>query len=103
MIWKKCLLQRAADTTNDELGNEVVGAWKTVKKTVCRFTPWMDEQIALEGREVTKHEQQYLVPIPYCKFPECERAVLDGRIMDIVSTTDLSPRLTLLRVKSYKE
>lgn len=76
MIWKKCLLQRAADTTKDELGNEVVGAWKTVKKTVCRFTPWMDEQIALEGREVTKHEQQYLVPIPYCKFPECERAVL---------------------------
>lgn len=103
MIWKNCVLQHAANTTKDELGNEVVNAWKVVKRTVCRFTPWTDEQIALDGREVAKHEQHYLVPIPYCKFPKCERVVLDGHIMDIVSTTDLSPRFTLLRVKSYKE
>ena len=68
MIWKTCQLQIITDQTEDELGNMVGGTWQTLKETVCRFTPWMDEQIALEGREVTRNEQRFVIPIPFKQF-----------------------------------
>lgn len=103
MIWKECLLQKITGQSEDALGNLVGGEWETVKETYCRFTPWTDDQIAVEGREVTKNEQQFVIPIPYNTFPTCSHAVIDGVRQKIKEVIDLSPRYTVIQVEVFKE
>lgn len=103
MIWKACQLQIITNQTEDALGNMVGGNWETVKDTFCRFTPWTDEQIALEGRDVTKNEQRFAIPIPFERFPECTHAVIDGIRQKIKEKIDLTPRYTVIQVEVYKE
>lgn len=103
MIWKACQLQIITNQTEDALGNMVGGNWETVKDTFCRFTPWTDEQIALEGRDVTKNEQRFAIPIPFKRFPECTHAVIDGIRQKIKEKIDLTPRYTVIQVEVYKE
>lgn len=103
MIWKSCQLQIIAGQTEDVLGNMVGGEWQTVKDTFCRFTPWTDEQITLEGRDVTRNQQRFAVPIPFTRFPECTHAVIDGIRQQITEKIDLTPRYTVIQVKVYKE
>lgn len=104
MIWKTCQLQIITDQTEDELGNVVGGTWQTLKETVCRFTPWTDEQIALEGREVTRNEQRFVIPIPFKQFPAaCTHAVIDDHRQKITQVIDLSPRYTVIQMEVYKE
>lgn len=103
MIWKACQLQVITNQTEDALGNMVGGNWETVKDTFCRFTPWTDEQIALEGRDVTKNEQRFAIPIPFERFPECTHAVIDGIRQKIKEKIDLTPRYTVIQVEVYKE
>lgn len=101
MIWKRCVLLARQQAEEDALGNPEY-VYTEVKQTIARFTPWTDEQIALEGREITRNEQQFLIPVPYANFPTCQLAELDGRRQEIVQTTDLAPRFTLIRVKCYR-
>ena len=103
MIWKSCDLQIKEGQTEDVLGNQTGGKWSTVKKTVCRFTPWTDEQISLEGREVTRNEQRFAIPVLFSDFPECSHAVIDGVRQEISQKIDLAPRYTVIQVKVYKE
>ena len=103
MIWKACQLQIITNQTEDALGNMVGGNWETVKDTFCRFTPWTDEQIALEGRDVTKNEQRFAIPIPFKRFPECTHAVIDGIRQKIKEKIDLTPRYTVILVEVYKK
>lgn len=103
MIWKPCQLQAITGQSEDALGNPTGGEWETIKNTFARFTPWTDEQIALEGREVTKNEQRFVIPIPFASFPDCTHAVIDGRRQQITEKIDLAPRYTVLQVKVYKE
>lgn len=103
MIWKPCQLQIITGQTEDALGNMVGGEWQTVRDTFCRFTPWTDQQIALEGREVTRNEQRFAVPIPFSQFPKCTHAVIDGHRQKIKEIIDLAPRYTVIQVEIYKE
>lgn len=103
MIWKACQLQVITNQTEDALGNMVGGKWETVKDTFCRFTPWTDEQIALEGRDVTKNEQRFAIPIPFERFPECTHAVIDGIRQKIKEKIDLTPRYTVIQVEVCKK
>ena len=103
MIWKSCLLQKKTGQIEDALGNLVGGEWSTVLETSCRFTPWADEQIAIEGREVTKNEQRFAIPISFSNFPDCTHAVIDGIRQKINQKIDLTPRYTVIQVKAYKE
>ena len=102
MIWKPCVLQARQKSGEDELGNPIY-TWEDVLTTYARHTPWTNEQIALEGREVTRNEQRYAIPVPLSRFPDCQRAVLDGRVQEITKIEDLSPRYTGIQVKGYKE
>lgn len=102
MIWKPCQLQVIAGQERDELGNVAGGTWQTVKETVCRYSPWTEEQIALEGREVTRNEQRFVIPIPFEAFPFCTHAVLNGIRQEIIQRIDLSSRYTIIQVKVYK-
>lgn len=103
MIWKPCQLQILTNQTEDALGNMIGGDWKTVGGTVCRFTPWTDEQIALEGREVTRNEQRFVIPIPFNEFPTCTHAVINGVRQKIMQIIDLSPRWSVIQVEVYKK
>lgn len=103
MIWKPCLLQKLVGQEEDELKNPVGGEWQTVKETVARFTPWTNEQIALEGREVTRNEQRFMIPVPFAAFPECTHAMIGGIRQEITQKMDLTPRYTVIQVKVYKE
>ena len=55
MIWKTCRLLAKKQTGEDALHNPQYD-YEAVKETRARVTPWTDEQIALEGREVTRNE-----------------------------------------------
>ena len=102
MIWKPCILKSRFKVGEDALKNPVY-EWRTVFETVARHTPWTNEQIAVEDREVTKNEQRFIIPVPFSAFPRCERAILDGHELDILQIIDLSPRWTVIQVKVYKE
>lgn len=71
-------------------------------QTYCRYTPWTDDQIAVEGRDVTKNEQRFVIPIQKTKFPECTHAEIDGIRQKITQVIDLSPRYTVIQVEVYK-
>lgn len=103
MIWRPCRLEILTGQTEDALGNMVGGEWQIVKNTYARFTPWADEQIALEGRDVTKNEQRFAIPIPFAGFPDCTHAVISGRRQRIEKKIDLAPRYTIIQVNLYKE
>lgn len=102
MIWKTCTLYEAEETGQDILGNPTYEP-KEVLQTYARFTPWTDEQIALEGRTVTENEQRFVIPIPFDDFPACRLAEIDGVMQEITQKIDLTPRYTVIQVKVYKE
>lgn len=102
MIWKPCALQSRKKSGEDVLGNPIY-MWEDVLTTYARHTPWTNEQISLEGREVTRNEQRYAIPVPLSRFPDCQRVVLDGRIQEITKIEKLSPRFTVVQVRGYKE
>lgn len=103
MIWESCLLQEKRKVGEDALKNPIF-EYKTILETSARFTPWTTEQIALEGRDVTRNEQQYIVPIPCGRFPRnCVRVKINGVKMDVTKTSPLSTRWMLVQVKAYKE
>ena len=102
MIWKKCILQKRRKVGEDALRNPVYD-WVDIMTTKARHTPWTDEQISLEGREVTRNEQQFIIPIRYEAFPRCQRAVINGILQEVTDVSDASPRWTIIRVKTYKE
>ena len=100
--WKPCILLSRIQVGQDVLKNPVYTD-KKIKRIRERITPWTDEQIAVEAREVTKNEQRFIVPIPYHKFPKCQKICIDGHKQEITQIIDLSPRFTLVQVKKYKE
>ena len=104
MRWKKCELKKCINQTKDALGNLSGGVWHTEKIVDCKHTPRTDEQIKLEGREVTENIQQFMLRLPYEQFPkECTHISIDGEIFkEIDKVVDLSPRWTLIKVKVSK-
>ena len=103
MIWKSCALEAMTARGTDSLGNPTAQRWETVVHTHVRFTPWTDEQIALEGREVTSNEQRFLLPLPFASLPEFQRAVIDDIPYEITQVIDLTPRWTVIQGKVHKQ
>lgn len=101
MIWKQCRLLAKKQIGEDVLHNAQFD-YVVVGETTARVTPWTDEQLALEGREVTRNEQRFLIPIPFSMFPECQKAEIDGHTQEITQVVDLGPRYTVIQVKCYK-
>lgn len=102
MIWEPCTLYEPKETGQDILGNPIYEP-KEVLQTYARFTPWTDEQIALEGREVTENEQRFALPVPFQAVVNCHMAEIDGMKQNITAKINLCPRYTVIQVKVYKE
>ena len=104
MIWKPCTLEVLTGQTEDVLGNLIGGDWETLAETFTRFTPWTDEQIALEGRDVTRNEQRFALPLPLGRFPKnATHATIGECRQKIKEVIDLCPRYTVIQVEAYKE
>lgn len=103
MIWKQCILYKETidPEVADELGNPAKGTEQVWAGNI-RFTPWSDQQIALEGRDVTKNEQIYAVPADYATIKNVAKAELDGVLLKVIDVTELAPRWSEIRVKVYK-
>lgn len=101
MIWQKMTVILQVKTGEDELGNPV---YANVDGDIynARFTPRTDEQIALEGRDVTTNEQRYIIPCPFKTFPECKIVKFGESLFEVKVRSDLGPRWTMLQVKKYR-
>ena len=102
MIWGKVDLLKGI-TTTDELNNKIISDYETILTTDARYTPWTDEEVELEGREVTKNEQRFLLPKPYEDIKDADAARMDGNIYSIAKKAANGPRWSLIRVKVYKQ
>lgn len=102
MIWKQCsIYAEIKDGTTDELGNAKKSLTKVWSGSV-RFTPWTDQQKALEGRDVTDNEQIYAVPVDFETIWTAKKAVLDGIPHEIKVITECAPRWTFIQVRVMK-
>lgn len=103
MTWKQGTLYAMVETGDeDELGNPVK-IQELLWVGQLRFTPWSDEDISINGREVTMNEQRFAVPVPYGSIKEAEQAELDGDVLHVTSISDLGPRWTTVQVKVHKQ
>lgn len=103
MIWRACVLVGARQEGEDELGNPKFEEIQ-LKTTLARISPWTNEEIQIEGREVIKNEQKILLRLPhsiYCGCG-CTKIRFDKKEYEVLKDVDLFPRYTLLRVKSYR-
>lgn len=103
MMWKNCTLLRRVPSGTDSLENTVY-TWEEGLQTKARFTPWTDEQIALDSRGVTLNQQRFALPDPFetVKAFKGEKAEIDGEEYSITEVIDLSPRYSVIQGKVYK-
>lgn len=103
MKWEDCALIGRKQTGEDELGNPLFSV-SDIKTCKARFTPWTNEEIQLEGREVTKNERKLLLRLSLHDYPStCSGLIVESVDYEITKVIDLSPRFVLLHVKRYKE
>ena len=102
MKWEECSLIRKEKVGEDMLGNAEYSDFR-VKDCPGRFTPWANEEVHLEGRDITQNQRKLLLRLPFSDFPTCEKVRIAGLNYEIKRIIDLSPRFVLLHVKAYKE
>lgn len=102
MKWEDMTIFQEKCVGEDKLGNPIYdfSEYKTVK---VRKTPWTDEQISIEDREVTKNEQRYIIRAPFEDISACKRVRMNGVLLEVTEKSDLSPRFSIIQVKVYKE
>lgn len=103
MKWEECTLVGRKQTGEDELGNPLFSV-SDIKTCKARFTPWTNEEIQLEDREVTKNERKLLLRLSFPDYPStCSGFIVEGEEYEITKVIDLSPRFVLIHAKRYKE
>ena len=104
MMWVPIKLKRYT-YTSDELNDNVPNGLEQVMECQGRITPWTEEQIAVQERDVTRNEQQYLLPaaiVPLHVAKQCQIATVDEEDLKITAITEWSPRWICIRVRVYK-
>lgn len=102
MKWENCTLRGKEHTGEDALGNPTF-SMSNLKVCKARFTPWTNEEIQMESREVTQNERKLLLRLSFPDYPSaCSGIIVEGKDYEIMKEIDLSPRFVLLHVKKYK-
>lgn len=103
MMWKQGAVYALKDSGNeDELGNPIKEQ-SVLWSGDLRFTPWTNDDITVNGREMTMNEQRYAVPVPYEAIKNAEQVELDGVMLDVTSISDFGPRWTMIQVRVYRQ
>jgi len=101
LIWEQVTLYGEEETgEEDELGN-VVKEPIEIYNGRARHTPWTDQNILVNGRDVTMNEQQYAIPIDYEDIKNATVLEIDFHALDITQIIDLAPRWTIVQCKRY--
>lgn len=101
MIWEQVTLYGESETRReDELGNAVKEPVE-IYNGRARHTPWTDQDILVNGRDVTMNEQQFAIPIDYEDIKNATVLEIDGYALDITQIIDLAPRWTIVQCKRY--
>ena len=100
MRWTRVTIYTTVDGTEDELGNPVEDV-EELYNGRARISPWTDESVQANGREVTKNEMQFAVPCDYEKLKNAKVLENNCKAFDITEVTELSPRWTLITAKRY--
>ena len=101
MIWEQVTLYGESETgREDELGNAVKEPVE-IYNGRARHTPWTDQDILVNGRDVTMNEQQFAIPIDYEAIKNATVLEIDGYALDITQIIDLAPRWTIVQCKRY--
>ena len=101
MIWEQVTLYGESETAEeDELGN-VVKEPVEIYNGCARHTPWTDQDILVNGRDVTMTEQRYVIPIDYEDIKNATVLEIDGYALDITQIINLAPRWTIVQCKRY--
>lgn len=99
MIWKPAIFFDRQETGKDRLNNPIYDDVET-SKVDARFTEWSDEDIQLEGRDVTSNQRRLLLKTG--KKPASPRVLFENQMYEITKVIDLSPRFWAVFVKMYK-
>lgn len=86
MKWEMCTLINPEITGCDELGNEIREDAE-VQTAFCRFTPFNETDLNLEGRAVTKNSRKVLVRQPLSGIHPCEKIRINGLLYRIEEKT----------------
>lgn len=101
MKWENITLLNEVRTGTDELGNDITEPVE-VFASKARFTPAEDIKIALEGREVTRDETFFTLPVRADLVPEHTLIRYKGDTYKSVDIASLSPRWTIIRATIYE-
>lgn len=103
MTWKQGALYAMMKTEDeDELGN-IIKKQKLLWSGQLRFTPWTNNDIVANGRNVTSNEQRYVIPVAYETIKDAEQAEVNGILLNVTSVSDLGSRWTMIQVKVHKQ
>lgn len=98
MKWDDATLISLVQTGVDRLSNPIYEE-KEIMNVKARFQPWNQEDINIEGREVTMNQRKVILRMKKSDFPQCEK-IKFNEIHDITKVKDLS-RFVALYVKKY--
>ncbi len=99
MKWENATLISLVETGKDELSNPIYEE-KEILSVKARFQPWTNEDVSLEGREVTLNQRKVVLRTKLSNFPKCQK-IKFNETYEIQSIKDLS-RFVALYVKIYK-
>lgn len=77
MKWEKCILINSIAVGYDALSNEI-SEDKEVQTVFCRFTPFTETDLNLEGRTVTKNSHKVLIRKPLSAVLPCGKMSIGG-------------------------
>lgn len=97
MKWEMCTLINSVITGYDELGNEIREDAE-VQTAFCRFTPFTEADLRIEGRTVTKNSRRVLIRKPLSGILPCEKVRIDG-LQYRISEKSAAGRFTVLYVE----
>lgn len=102
MIWSKCVITKPV-TETDRLGNQVpTGAETIIATTQARKSPFTAEELAADGRRLTRNQQRYILPLPFTTVKDAQFATIGGLKQTIVEKQDLEPRWSVITVEAFK-
>ena len=102
MIWKCCLFEVVDATTVDALGNSTGETFKTVGDFLCRHSPFTNEELAIDGRNITKDTQRFILPCDASGLPNFTHFTMDGVRYRLTEVVRLEPRWTAIEGTVYK-
>lgn len=101
MKWETATLIEKVKNGVDELGN-VIYSYQDVRNINFRYSPYEENEVNLENRDITLTQRKVVIPIRYSDFPDVNFLRIDDTKYRIKQKMDLSPRFTMLLIERYK-